>query len=291
MVLSIVRSTALGLAWGLGLIASAGQAGAQSHYLDEGYVPLIATLPPARIERAQFAPRPGSEPRLRGGLPGQFDYYALVLSWSPTHCASTDRPDAEQCNRRDGRRFAFVLHGLWPQYERGFPESCPTGERPFVPNSTIERMLDIMPSRNLVIHEYRKHGVCSGLGTEGYFDMSRRLYERIKIPPRFRAPDESQMVDTGAVVDDFVAANPGLKPDMLAVVCGGPGNRLREVRVCFTPRGDLRACGGNEVQRRLCNAPRVFVPPVRASRAEDPPRGRPGLILPGPVPPPGSRAL
>lgn len=247
---------------------------------------------PPGLEQVQYLPRPGSEPRMRGGVQGRFDYYALALSWSPTHCASVDRPDSEQCDRRDGRRFAFVLHGLWPQFERGFPEFCPTADRPFVPERTIERMKDIMPARGLIIHQYRKHGVCSGMDPEGYFALSRKLYERIKIPQRFLSPDQNQVVETDNVVDEFVAANPGLKPDMLAVVCGGPGNRLREVRVCFTPNGDFRTCGSNETQRRLCAAPRVFVPPVRESRGgQHSPRGRNGdnLNLPGPVPP--SRAL
>src|SRR5689334_13733545 len=58
---------------------------------------------------------------------GQFDYYALVMSWSPTHCSTPEgEDDAQQCSRRDGRRYAFVLHGLWPQYDRGYPESCRT---------------------------------------------------------------------------------------------------------------------------------------------------------------------
>ena len=48
-----------------------------------------------------------------------FDYYTPVLSWSPTHCSTTDRgTDDGQCARNDGARFGFVLHGLWPQYER-----------------------------------------------------------------------------------------------------------------------------------------------------------------------------
>lgn len=251
--------------------------------------PVLAQSP--SVEQVQYLPRPGSEPRMRGGIQGRFDYYALALSWSPTHCASLDRPDAEQCDRRDGRRFSFVLHGLWPQFERGFPEFCPSPDRPFVPERTIDGMRDIMPARGLIIHQYRKHGVCSGLEPEGYFTLSRRLYDKIKIPQRFHNPDQNQMVDTDAVVDEFVAANPGLKPDMLAIVCGGPGNRLREVRVCFTPNGDFRSCGGNETQRRLCAAPRVFVPPVRESGHSQPRRrgGGDGPMLPGPVPP--SRAL
>src|SRR5579862_285274 len=89
--------------------------------------------------------------------PGRFDYYVLSLSWSPQHCASADRQDDAQCGIR---RYGFVLHGLWPQDERGYPESCATT---MLSNSTVEKMLDIMPSPELVRHEWAKHGTCSGL--------------------------------------------------------------------------------------------------------------------------------
>ena len=42
-----------------------------------------------------------------------------------------------------------------------------------------------------------------------------------------------------------------------------PGDRLKEVRICFNKGGGLRACGRNEDQRRLCSAERMYVPPVR----------------------------
>ncbi|MGD9785460.1 MAG: ribonuclease T [Hyphomicrobiaceae bacterium] len=207
---------------------------------------------------------------------GEFDYYALVLSWSPTHC-DTDagrRTDSDmQCNRRDGRRYNFVLHGLWPQYERGYPESCPTRDRPFVPNSVVDGMLDIMPARGLVIHEYRKHGTCSGLDPAGYYDLARKLFQRIRIPERYVNPFDVQMVAPDQLVRELTAANPGLKPEMIAVSCGGPGSRLKEIRICHSKSGQLQACGRNESQRRLCSARQMYVPPVRStSRGRDEPR-------------------
>lgn len=195
---------------------------------------------------------------------GRFDYYALVLSWSPTYCAGLTRNGYDpQCHSRDGRRYAFVLHGLWPQHERGYPENCRTAERPFVPRPTINQMLDIMPSPNLVIHEYRKHGTCSGLAPNDYFAFARKTFERVKIPPRFERPNEAFFVTPGEVVQSFVSINPQLKPDMIAVVCGGSGNRMREIRICLDREGAPRACGRNEDQRRLCSADRMYVPPVR----------------------------
>ncbi|HEX5997794.1 MAG TPA: ribonuclease T2 [Hyphomicrobiaceae bacterium] len=202
--------------------------------------------------------------------PGGFDYYALSLSWSPTYCADTgDRRNDPQCNVRRERPYAFVLHGLWPQRERGgWPQECQSGDRGWVPSPVADRMLDIMPSKRLVFHEYRKHGTCTGLGVDGYFTLARQLYEKVKIPPRFvRVTDERLTVGVAELVKEFTTANPGLKPDMLAVGCGGAGNRLREVRVCFTKSGEFKACGRNEDQRRLCSAERMYVPPVRVSAA------------------------
>ncbi|MCH9765690.1 MAG: ribonuclease T2 [Alphaproteobacteria bacterium] len=198
---------------------------------------------------------------------GDFDYYALVLSWSPTHCASpAGRRDREQCNRRDGRGYSFVLHGLWPQYKRGYPSSCRTRARPFVPKRTITSMMDIMPSKGLIIHEYRKHGTCSGLSPYEYFSLSRKLYDQIQIPAPYRTPIKEQFVSPQQLIAEFTAANAHLKPNMMAVSCRGSGNRLREVRFCFSRDGKLRRCGHNENQRKLCSASRMFVPPVRYSR-------------------------
>lgn len=205
---------------------------------------------------------------------GQFDYYALVMSWSPTHCASDagQRADSDmQCASRDGRRYSFVLHGLWPQYERGYPESCPTRDRPFVPDNVIGSVLDVMPSRGLAIHEYRKHGTCSGLDAAGYFDLGEQLFRQIKVPERYVNPFDGQNVAPEDLVREFTEANPGLQPDMMGVVCGGPGNRLKEIRVCFTRQGKLRSCGRNESQKKLCSARTMFVPPVRSTAKGDAP--------------------
>jgi ribonuclease T2 len=219
---------------------------------------------------------------------GVFDYYLLSLSWSPTYCAGLrDGRYEPQCDRRGERPYAFVLHGLWPQYERGWPQYCFSPDRGFVPRPVGDRMLDIMPSPKLVFNEYRKHGTCSGLGVDRYFAFARQLYEKVNIPKRFVGlADDRLMISPSELVREFMAANPELRPDMVAVSCGGPGSRLREVRICFDKDGNYRACGRNENQRRLCSAERMYVPPVRAGPdGTEPDRRAPGPqreILPGP---------
>ena len=59
---------------------------------------------------------------------GVFDYYVLSLSWSPNWCAyEGDARGSDQCDARHDH--GWILHGLWPQYHRGWPDYCPTTER------------------------------------------------------------------------------------------------------------------------------------------------------------------
>lgn len=242
---------------------------------------VIAVAGAALAQR--FPERRGAEAQ---NVAGQFDYYALVLSWSPTYCASRQGDGFDpQCDRSDGKRYAFVLHGLWPQYApKGWPQDCPIGRRPFVPRPVINAMLDIMPSDKLVIHQFRKHGTCSGLEPAAFFDLSRRMFEAVRIPEAYKNPFETRFVSPDELIEEFQRVNDWLKPDMVAVSCGGPGNRLREIRICLTKEGQPRSCTSNEDQRRLCSASRMFVPPVRATRPDAPVQEnkpitpRPGLI-------------
>lgn len=197
-----------------------------------------------------------------GGEPGRFDYYALTLSWSPAYCESAGRNDRQQCG--GSRAYAFVVHGLWPQYKRGWPQECRTAERPWVPQELIDKMLDIMPSQKLVIHEYKKHGTCSGLSPDAYYDLVRKLYGKIKIPARFQAPQDTISVTADEVEAEFLKANPDLKPDMIAIACRD--RRLSELRICFSRDEKLTPCGDNEDQRKLCSTDKVVMPPVRARR-------------------------
>jgi len=198
----------------------------------------------------------------RASSPGDFDYYLLVLSWSPTYCETQGRgTNDRQCS--GARPFSFVLHGLWPQYEQnGWPEMCRTEERPWVPQNIIDGMLDIMPSPRLVIQEYRKHGACSGMDPRGYFDAARTLFKSIQIPDRFKDPSEPISISPGEVQQVFLEANPQLQPGMIEVGCSR--NRLRDIRICFSKDLKPRACGKSELSRKLCYSGNLTLPPVRS---------------------------
>jgi ribonuclease T2 len=148
------------------------------------------------------------------------------------------------------------VHGLWPQYERGFPESC------LVPPPRLERnimrsMLDLMPAPGLVYHEWDQHGTCSGLQPREYFDLVRRAGERVKIPEQYSNPTLPLSVTPGQVIDAFVSANDGLSPKGITVDCDR--RRLREVRICFTRDLKFRDCSPSAA----CRSERLMMPPVR----------------------------
>ena len=195
------------------------------------------------------------------GRAADYDYLALAVTWSPSFCASEDGRDNEsQCAA--GRRYAFLVHGLWPEYARGWPEYCAT-DRGYVPDAVIAEMRDLMPSKSLVIHEWKRHGTCSGLTPRGYFSTIRALFSKLRIPARYHAPDRAIVVSPAGLAADFLAANPWLSPGMMSVRCGNRRDtaQLGEVIFCFTRDLEPRPCGGNE--GRQCAASELTLPPVR----------------------------
>lgn len=188
---------------------------------------------------------------------GEFDYYVLSLSWSPSYCARAGRKaDPTQC--KVAKPFRFVVHGLWPQNERGYPSSCRTRYRE-PGRGTVERMLDIMPSRGLIRHEWRKHGSCSGLEPDDYFALTRQAFEKIRIPAAFATTRDGGRVAPAAVETAFRLANPGLRDSAMAVTC--EAGRLSEVRICLTRDLDFRSC--RAVDRRGCRQRQINVPAPR----------------------------
>lgn len=197
----------------------------------------------------------------RDNKAGVFDNYVLSLSWSPSYCGSAaGQGDSAQC--APGRRFAFVVHGLWPQFSRGWPEFCQTAET-WVPEEKIAAMLDIMPSRQLIIHEWRKHGTCSGLSQRAYFGTIRSLRETLRIPARYLSPNAEILTTPQQLVQDFIGSNKNLMAEMLSVQCGNARDtaRLSELRICLDRGGNFAPCGRNEANR--CQARQIIMPEVR----------------------------
>src|ERR1700716_2994268 len=125
----------------------------------------------------------------RQNEPGQFDFYVLSLSWSPSFCeAAGERgtPPQQQCGARP---YSFVVHGLWPQYEKGFPEFCQQ-PAPRLDRNIVSSMLDLMPAPRLIFNEWDKHGTCSGLAPRAYFETVRKVRAQVKIPDAYLDPKQ-----------------------------------------------------------------------------------------------------
>ncbi|WP_342360691.1 ribonuclease T2 [Terrarubrum flagellatum] len=201
-----------------------------------------------------FAQRGGEQ---RGASPGDFDFYVLALSWSPGFCAlEGDRKGRAQCDSGSGA--GFVLHGLWPQYERGFPTECGADRQPT--RIAMDAARGVYPDAGLARYEWRKHGTCSGLPPQGYFNAARQAKESVRIPDRFRELNRDARMDPREIERAFVAANPGLRADMISVAC--QRGVLQEVRVCFDKSlKGFRSCP--EVGQRDCRGGDIDVPAMR----------------------------
>lgn len=190
------------------------------------------------------------------GVAGRFDYYLMSLSWSPSFC-ETHPNESSQCNHQG---YGFVLHGLWPQNRNGsWPQHCSTTAAP--DEATIQHTLAFMPSRHLIEHEWETHGSCTGLDPHGYFDLADRAFAGVKIPSALTAPQKPPAISAKEVVDDFIAANPGMNENMVSVTCHD-GYELTEVRVCMDKDTlQPQACGGRV--RNTCRTGTLKIPASR----------------------------
>ena len=182
--------------------------------------------------------------RAEGEQAGDFDYYVMSLSWSANWCAATgDARGDPQCDV--GRGLTWTLHGLWPQFDDGYPSYCRTAQNDPSRGDTAN-MADIMGGAGLAFYEWKKHGRCSGLSAKDYFGLSRKAYRSVTIPPIFAQITKDLSVPAGVIEDAFVESNPGLARNQITVTCDG--GMIEEVRICVTKDLEPRECGADVVQ-------------------------------------------
>lgn len=212
---------------------------------------LVLTVTAASASAQGFGER-------RGGSPGDFDFYVLALSWSPTFCQSEAGSRSRKQCEVDAKS-EFVVHGLWPQYDRGFPSSCGSFNRP-IPRAVMDKAAEIFPDERLARYEWQKHGTCSGVSPSEYFDDVAKARAKVTIPADYHRPKQDITTSPLDMERAFSAANKGLRPDMMAVQC--KRGQLTEVRICFSK--DLRnfvACP--EVNRSNCRSRDLTLPAGR----------------------------
>jgi ribonuclease T2 len=192
-----------------------------------------------------------------GGTAGAFDYYVLSLSWSPNWCALTgDARGSDQCAADHDH--GWILHGLWPQYHRGYPQHCTTSQRP-PSRSMTQAMADIMGTSGLAWYQWRKHGTCSGLSAQDYYALSRKTYASVSRPEVFRRLNQTIKLPALVVEDAFLQANPALKRDMITITC--QDGYIQEVRLCLSKSLDPVPCGQDVIQD--CRLKNAVLDPIR----------------------------
>lgn len=161
-----------------------------------------------------------------------FDYYILALTWSPGFCATHNDPI--QCTGEEG----FVLHGLWPEFEgQGYPTACRTEP---LSETVRRRYVELYPSPTLIDHEWSKHGTCSGLDPDAYFQLTQSIRKKVTIPAAYALPRSVAAAQADNVRKAFTLANPGLPTDGIRVTTAD--RLLAEVRICVTRDGAFRSC-------------------------------------------------
>lgn len=192
-----------------------------------------------------------------GEKAGDFDYYVMSLSWSPAWCELTGQARGDpQCDAGNGR--GWVLHGLWPQFDDGWPSYCRTGERDPTRGETAA-MADIMGGAGLAFYEWKKHGRCSGLAASGYYAASRAGFGVVQIPDVFKGVSRDLVVPARVIEEAFIEANPQMTADSVTVIC--KDGLIAEVRICLTKDLDLRDCGADVM--RDCTLPDAGLEAIR----------------------------
>lgn len=204
----------------------------------------VPTATPARMTSATptaskiASATPGAlKPTISTQGMSEFDFFVLALSWSPDYCASSGGDDPQQCG--PGKKLGFVLHGLWPQYDQGYPSNCSLEK---LSPAIKAQFPGLYPSDSLYDHEWEKHGTCTGLPAKSYLTLSKQIKESVVIPPAFRAPSTAFKTNSTQIRKDFAQANPGSNEAAFAVNCSSSGRYLKEVYVCFSKDGKPLAC-------------------------------------------------
>ncbi len=210
---------------------------------------ILVSLPSPAFAQALSCAIPDRIPQPRVEMPRPaevrqvaHDGYILALSWSPQFCKSRQN-DGEHAVQCDGRnRFGFILHGLWPDAPgRNDPAYCAAAAP--VPAPVIKANLCMMPSVNLIQHEWAKHGTCMSPKPEIYYRAASTLYRAVRFPDMTALSMSRPSIAEFA--NAFAAMNPGMSSNMMSVQTN-EGGWLKEVRICLNKNMQLKPCDDGE---------------------------------------------
>ncbi|KLI65222.1 ribonuclease T2 family protein [Aurantiacibacter marinus] len=207
------RRFASALALALGLVPAAAQAQAYQCRLPQSPVAVPGIQPDGPVRQT----------RVTG--------YTLALSWSPEFCRFRDDEarHARQCSGREGR-FAFIVHGLWPEGPGGrYPQWCPARDTPT--QSEMRGALCMSPDTRLVARQWAKHGSCMTSDAGAYLRITQILWNSLRWPDFDRVSRRTGLT-AGDVREVFADANPYWDAEDVGLVVNDRG-WLREMRLCY----------------------------------------------------------
>src|SRR5262249_1048125 len=159
---------------------------------------------------------------------------------------------------------AFVLHGLWPQHDKSWPEDCPIGKRPWVPSPVIDEMRISCQARASSSTNTARTGPAHASIQRNILASRASSISASNSHTACRLPIPQKSLSVDEIKSAFESANPWLKPEMIAVSCRG--DNLLDVRICFGRDLFPLACGANEDEARLCRIDNIAVPPVEPAK-------------------------
>ena len=80
-------------------------------------------------------------------------------------------------------------------------------------------MADIMGTGGLAWYQWKKHGVCSGLSSAEYYELSRETNASVQRPEVFRKLTKDIKLPASVVEDAWLKANPQLEADGITITC------------------------------------------------------------------------
>lgn len=181
------------------------------------------------------------------GEPGRFDYWVESIAWSPAWCATHGDDPASRAQCKVAAPFGLILHGLWPQYNDGtWPYNCRGSGR--LPQAIADKLTADTPSDDLVRHEWAAHGTCTGMTPADWAATEDRIYRQFRVPAPLADPRQPPKgLDVAGLKALIASANPGIRPDGVALICGRDRSTLSEIRVCLDKSFAGRACDAKEV--------------------------------------------
>jgi len=166
------------------------------------------------------------------------DTYVFAYIWEPESCY--ENPTWVQC--ADPQKFwetNFVIHGLWPQYSTGgYPSDCT--DEPFDEEVIVDIGMDDMNQYwpnvksntsdpdydSFWEHEWTKHGTCSPLSQENYFNTTLNLGKTFGTPSII-TDNVGNMVSSDSIRSTFGG------PTMVSLQCEN-GNYLAGAFTCWS---------------------------------------------------------